>query len=206
MFDPQLRRLIDPVIDRIAARVVALGLSADQVTWIGFGFGVGACVALALGENGIALTLFLSNRFADGLDGAVARAGATGGSDYGGYLDIVLDFMVYSGLVMAFAIGRPETALWAAWLIFSFVATGSGFLAFGIIAAKRGIDPATRGPKAFFYVGGIAEGGETIFFLALMCAFPAVFPWIVGIFSAMCWMTVLARIATARAVFRNDPS
>src|SRR3546814_1217422 len=70
---------------------------------------------LALGSYGGALALILLNRLADGLDGAVARHARV--SDLGGYLDIVLDFLFYSGVVFFFAVGRPTKALPAAFLI-----------------------------------------------------------------------------------------
>src|SRR3546814_15757704 len=68
-------------------------------------------------------------------------------SDLGGYLDIVLDFLFYSGVVFFFAVGRPAEALPAAFLIFSFVGTGASFLAFAALAAKHGITTSARGSK-----------------------------------------------------------
>ena len=85
----------------------------------------------------LALALLLVNRLADGLDGAVARQ--TRLTDLGGFLDIVLDFIVYAGMVFAFALADPAAnALAAAFLLFAFMGTGSSFLAFAIMAAKRG--------------------------------------------------------------------
>ena len=77
-------------------------------------------VVIDIGRGGI-------DDAADGLDGAVARH--VGVTDLGGYLDIVLDFLIYSGIVFGFAVGRPDQALPAAFLIFSFVGTGTAFLA-----------------------------------------------------------------------------
>lgn len=204
MFDARLRRWIDPPLARAGRRIAGFGIDAGQVTWAGFLLGVLACAALALRWDLVALLLFWANRLADGLDGAVARAGAPtkGGADYGGYLDIVLDFLIYSGMVLAFAIGRPEHALWAAVLIFSFVGTGSSFLAYAILAAKRGLETTARGRKSFFHAVGLAEGGETILALSLICVWPAAFPWIAGAFAALCGVTTIARIAMARAARR----
>ena len=113
----------------------------------------------------------LVNRLADGLDGAVARQ--TRLTDLGGFLDIVLDFIVYAGMVFAFALADPAAnALAAAFLLFAFMGTGSSFLAFAIMAAKRGITTDLRGRKSLYYLGGLAEGTETILFLALACLLP----------------------------------
>ncbi|MEC7048815.1 MAG: hypothetical protein VXX06_01805, partial [Pseudomonadota bacterium] len=82
-------------------------------------------------------------------------------TDLGGFLDITMDFLVYSAIPFAFALKDPGNALAAAFLIFSFVGTGSSFLAYAIIAQKRGISTETRGKKSFFHLGGLgaAAGG-----------------------------------------------
>ncbi len=195
MLDVALRRMIDPPLDAIGRRLAGAGVSANTITVAGFAIGVAAVPALALGRPDLALAAILLNRLADGLDGAVARA--TGPTDLGGYLDIVLDFLFYSAVVFGFALGRPDQALWAAFLIFSFIGTGSSFLAYAIIAAKRGAGTERRGRKSIHYLGGLAEGGETILAFVLICLFPDAFPWIAGVFGAMCWITTASRIGQA---------
>ena len=126
MFDPLLRRLVDPVVDPIGGWLDRCGLAADAVTLVGFAIGVGACVALAFEQFILALVLIALNRIADGLDGAIARH--HGVTDFGGFLDIVCDFIIYSGFILGFAIGRPDMALPAAVLIFAFHGDGVVFL------------------------------------------------------------------------------
>jgi phosphatidylglycerophosphate synthase len=195
VFDAALRPLIDPPLAAAGRRLAAAGVGADALTVGGFGAGLAACVALALQAYGVALVLIAVNRLADGLDGAVARV--RGPTDFGGYLDIVLDFLFYAGAPVAFAVGRPEAALPAALLVLSFVGTGSSFLAYAAIAAKRGITTARRGRKSLYYLGGLTEGGETLLFLALMCLLPDAFAWIAGIFAAACALTTATRILGA---------
>lgn len=201
MFDAALRRVIDPPLNAAGRSVARLGVSANAVTVTGFAVGLGAVPALAFQEYGIALALIAANRLADGLDGAVARA--TGPSDLGGYLDIVLDFIFYSAVVFGVALGRPQEAVFAAFLIFSFIGTGASFLAYAIIAAKRGVSTEARGKKSFFHLGGLTEGTETIACFVAICLFPAYFQWIAGIFGAMCWLTTASRIAQATTAFRD---
>src|SRR5262245_17555540 len=123
MLDRAARRLIDPVLDQLALAAQQRGVTANQITVAGFGLGLAAMGAIALQAYALALLLLLANRLADGIDGALARrAGAT---DLGGYLDIVLDFIIYSGTAFAFALAQPEHALAASFLIFSFMGTGS---------------------------------------------------------------------------------
>lgn len=199
MLDAVLRRVIDPPLDAAGRRLAGGGVTANAVTIIGFAVGVAAVPALAVGRYDLALAAILLNRLADGLDGAVARA--SGPTDLGGYLDIVLDFLFYSGVVFGVALGRPDEAVWAAFLIFSFVGTGASFLAYAIIAAKRGVTSERRGRKTIFYLGGLAEGTETIAALVLICLTPEAFPWIAGGFGAMCWITTAGRIRQAVRTF-----
>ena len=155
------------------------------------------------GAYGLGLLLFLANRVADGLDGAVARH--TGLSDLGGFLDIVLDFLVYAGMVFAFAFADPAAnALAAAFLLFAFMGTGSSFLAFAVMAAKRGFATERRGRKSLYYLGGLTEGVETILFLALACLLPAGFPWLALGFALLCWITTACRIVIAVQLLRES--
>jgi len=199
MLDPLMRRLIDPPLDRVGRWLAGAGMSANTVTVVGFGVGALAVPCLAAQWYGAALAAILVNRLADGLDGAVARH--TTLSDFGGYLDIVCDVIVYAGVAFGFALARPENAVPAAFLILSFVGTGTSFLAFAILAAKRGLASEARGRKSLYYLGGLTEGTETIAIFVVFCLFPSVFPTLAYVFAALCWMTTAARVVTARRRF-----
>jgi len=195
MFDAALRPLADRVLDPLGRMLARSGVTANQVSVVGFVCGVGAGVAVAVGAGMVALGLFAANRLCDGLDGAVARADEA--TDLGGFLDITLDFIIYSGLVFAFAIADPANATAAAFLIFSFVGTGTSFLAFAIIAQKRDISTDIRGKKSFFYLGGLTEGLETIIFLVTVISLPSFFAPLAWVFGALCWITTATRISYA---------
>ena len=49
MFDARLRPLIDPPLNAAGRRLAARGVSPDAVTLTGFGLGLGAALAIALG-------------------------------------------------------------------------------------------------------------------------------------------------------------
>jgi len=146
MFDSRLRPLVDPISNHLGRWLVRFGISANMVTVSGGVIGLLAFHALCLGFYQLALAMILLNRIFDGLDGAVARQ--NGITDLGGYLDIVLDFIFYALIPLGFAIGDPNNALAAAVLITSFVGTGSSFLAFAIMAERRGISTDIRGKKS----------------------------------------------------------
>jgi len=200
MFDAALRPLVDRMLDPAGRSLARAGITANMVTLAGFACGVGAAAAVVLGWSVVAVTLLLLNRLFDGLDGAVARAANS--TDLGGFLDITLDFIFYSAIPMAFALNNPQNGVAAAFLIFSFAGTGSSFLAYAIIAQKRGISTERRGKKSFFHLGGLTEGTETIIFLVMVTAVPALFIPLAWVFGAMCWITTSTRIAEAFRQYR----
>jgi phosphatidylglycerophosphate synthase len=194
VIDASIRRLIDPPLARAGHLLAAVGISADTVTIAGCLMGLAAALAASVGQFCLALALLIANRIADGLDGAIARA--TRHTDRGAFLDIALDFFVYAALPLGFAAWRPDTnALPAAFLLASFVANGSAFLAFSILAEKRGMRTTRQGRKTIYYLAGIAEGFETIVFMAAFCLFPSWFPMLSLIFGTLCWFSAVARLA-----------
>lgn len=195
MLDRAARRLIDPVLEQLAIAAQQRNITANQVTVAGFACGLAAVAAIALQSYALGLLLLLANRLADGVDGALARR--NGATDLGGYLDIVLDFIIYSGAAFAFALAQPEHALAAAFLIFSFMGTGSSFLAFAIFAAKRKLDGEAATNKSFYYLGGITEGTETILLFVIVLIFPGWFPAAAYAYGTLCWLTTIGRIGAA---------
>lgn len=179
---------------RLTALVIdKLGVKANWITLLGFVIGMMVLPALYFGNTSLALIFVVINRVMDGLDGAVARV--QGPTDLGGYLDITLDFIFYSAVIFGFALMNPvDNALAASFLIFSFMGTGSSFLAFAIMAEKRKIERLEYGRKSLYFLGGLAEGTETIVFLILICLFPSYFAIMAYTFGGICWITTATRI------------
>ena len=193
MFDARLRPWIDPPLNAAGQRLAASGVTADTVTIFGFILGVAAAAAIAFGAFAVAFALIALNRLADGLDGAVARASHK--TDRGGYLDIVLDFFFYGAVPFGFALADPgSNALAAAALLLSFYMNGASFLGFSVMAAKRGITTEVQGKKSLYYLGGLAEGAETIAVFLAMCLFPGAFPILAWVFAAVCVISASARV------------
>jgi phosphatidylglycerophosphate synthase len=188
MIDDILRERFRHPVDATGAWVARRGVKAEALTVAGFAVGVAGCLAIVGDYYWLALFCLALNRLADLVDGAVARASRV--TDWGGFLDILLDLLIYSGYVLAFAIGRPENALAAAVLIYTFLATGASFLAAANIAARRGITRESPEKKSFFYKAAIAEGAETTAYLVLICLFPGTFVTLTYGFAAICWLSV----------------
>lgn len=193
MFDRLLQSLINPLLQRAARVLVRGGVGADSITWAGFGLGMGGAAAVAVQRPGLGLGLILASRLADGLDGAVARQ--TRPTDRGAFLDITLDFLFYASIPLAFALAdAPANALAAAVLLAAFIGTGSSFLAFAVLAERRGLSSLAYPQKGLYYLGGLTEAGETLACFAAMCLWPAAFAPLALGFAALCGLTLLARL------------
>ncbi|ESW61797.1 MAG: phosphatidylglycerophosphate synthase [Rhodobacter sp. CACIA14H1] len=202
MLDGMMRRLIDPPLGAAGKRLAALGVTADAVTLAGLGLGLVAAAVIAAGGAGwVAVLPLLAGRVADGLDGAVARA--RGKSDFGGYLDIVCDFVFYAAIPMAFVLRDPAAnGVAGAFLLASFYVNGATFLGYAVLAEKRGMETRSRGEKSLYFTAGLLEGTETIAFFLLICLLPTAFAPLAWGFGALCLVTAGARVWLARRTFR----
>jgi phosphatidylglycerophosphate synthase len=205
MLDRRAQALIAPGLRRAAAGLQRRGVSADQVTLAGFALGLAAAAAIALAQPLAGLALLLASRLADGLDGALARL--TRPTDRGAFLDIALDFMFYASIPLAFALADPAAnALAAAVLLCSFVGTGSSFLAFAVMAERRGLHNLALPDKGLYYLGGLTEATETLICFALMCLWPAAFAPLAYGFALLCGLTWLSRLHAGWAVLAPPPA
>lgn len=204
MFDARLRPIIDGPLDRAGAWLAGRGARADVVTLLGLLVGLCAAAAIANQLYLAGLALILANRLLDGLDGAIARA--TRLTDFGGYLDIVADFVFYVAIPVGFGLAAPANLLPALLLVASFCLTGISFLAFATLAAKRGLETAAHGRKSFFYNTGLAEGTETILAFVLMALLPGHFATIAFVYAGLCVLTVVQRSLSAWHQFTAPPA
>ena len=204
MIDRQTTALIRPALESLARRLVRLRIGADALTFAGLAVGWAAAGAIALQGFWLGAALILVSRLLDGLDGAVARA--TTPTDRGAFLDITLDFLFYPAIPLAFAIADPPVnALAAALLLAAFVGTGTCFLAFATIAAKRGLTSVDYPDKSFYFLGGLTEATETLAFFIAMCLWPQHFATLAFLFAAMCAVTIATRLYWGWQAFGQNP-
>ena len=203
MLDPLMRRLIDPPLNGVAA-VWPRRVSANQITIFGLALGVVCFLAIAVNAMTAALVLLALNRLADGLDGAVARARTP--SELGAYLDIVSDFVLWGLLPIGFIILDSNNAVAAAILLSSFSMSMTVFLAFAIMAEKRGLETDAQGSKSFFYIAGLAEGTETIAFFAIVIIWPGAFIPAAFVYAGIVYLSVIGRVASSYLILKDLPS
>lgn len=194
MLDKFITPIIKPMLNPIVIVLHKRGVTADQLTIVGFIIGMLALPLLAYQLWFGALIIIVLNRVFDGLDGALARH-ANQSSSAGGYLDITLDFLFYAVVPFGFILANPEqNAIAGALLLFAFIGTGSSFLAFAIAAEKFQLDKPQFKYKSFYYLNGLTEGTETIVLFIAFCIWPQHFVILASIFAAACMVTIVTRI------------
>lgn len=193
MLDRQATALIKPAVLYLAKLVKRAGITANQISLMGFLIGMAAAFLIANSAYLTGAVVILLSRSLDALDGAVARLSKP--TDVGGFLDIAFDFLFYASIPLAFALSDPErNALPAAVILAAFIGTGSSFLAFSVIATKRGMTSLDYPDKSFFFLGGLTEATETLICFIAMCVYPEFFIELAYGFSALCVITTVTRI------------
>jgi len=205
MFDRAANAALTPLLTAGARTLVRLGVGADAVTCAGFAIGIAGAAAIGFESYLLGLALILASRLADGLDGAVARL-TNQATERGAFLDITLDFVFYASIPLAFAFADPAlNALPAATLLAAFIGTSSSFLAYAVLAERRGLPASVAYPhKGLYYLGGLTEAGETLACFALMCLWPQHFALFAFGFAVLCALTTAGRIVAGARAFKGE--
>jgi phosphatidylglycerophosphate synthase len=186
MRDAALRRQKDRWLEPIATQALA-GVHPNSISAAALVVGLLAAAAAWQGMLWLGLLLWIGNRVLDGLDGVVARKYGKQ-SDFGGYLDLALDYVVYLAIPVAFVALEPSPLrFWGGLLLISsFVLNLMSWSVLSAILEKRRWQAAARsqereGARAFGrqperqperqttveMPPGLIEGAETIAFYTL---------------------------------------
>jgi len=201
MFDRQINKILKPTLEVFAKKLSQYKIQANTLTFAGFFFGL-CCFYFIVNEMFIYAYIFLFfNRFCDGLDGALARL--IGQTDIGAFYDIVSDFLFYTLFPISFIFLDIENAYSICFLLLSFVATQTTFLASAWIVEKNKFLISENQKKSFFYIGGITEGFETILCFVTMLLFYEYINYIAYIFGTLCWITFITRVIFIRKLLKS---
>ncbi|MBI9102891.1 MAG: CDP-alcohol phosphatidyltransferase family protein [Spirochaetales bacterium] len=200
MFDDKLRRLKDRLLG-ILDRGWIKYLTPNQVTSAAFGVGLGIPVFLYLGYNRTAFGLWIVNRILDGLDGLVARKREMV-SDFGGYYDILTDFIIYGSVPLAIALREDSLSVYIAalLLITVFYINGASWMFLSGIMEKRkrrGVDESLP-ITTLEMPRGLIEGGETILFYSLFMLIPDAVVYLMLGMAALTAAGIIIRFLYAR--------
>lgn len=185
MIDTKCRSFFQPLFNYLARPLVRLHVKPDSLTWTAFAFGLTAGLCLAVGYPVIALILLWLSGLLDVLDGTVARL-IKKTSPKGAYLDLILDRMVESAIILGFVWARPVLAF--AGLLF-FTAVLFNFTTFIVAGALF----TNQGKKSMHYDVGLAERTETFLVFSLMILLPAASLAILLIFNGLIFLTGIIR-------------
>lgn len=194
MIDARLRPVLAGTLDRLAAAVDRPWVSPNRLTATGLTLGLAASAAAAAGWWWPALMLWLVSRLADGLDGPLARRRRTA-SALGGFLDIVADFTVYGAFVAGVALGVDGPVTPFLVLLVAYYVNGAALLAYSSIAERLGRERGDE--RSLHFLGGLAEGTETIAVHSLFCLLPGFAGPIAWVWAAVVAVTAGQRVAHA---------
>ena len=203
MLDHTLRVYKDDLLRPIAGQLGRI--SPNAITLLALVIGLAAAGAAALQWYWGALGLWLLNRVFDGLDGMVARAHARQ-SDFGGYLDIVLDFVVYAAVPIGIFLGNQSgaNALALILLLSSFYVNAASWIYLSAILEKRAAGAGARGELTTVTMPtGLVGGAETILFYSVFLVWPGGLPWLFGAMTAMVLVGIGQRLWWARRNLTN---
>jgi phosphatidylglycerophosphate synthase len=200
MFDERMRQIKEVRLHPLAWRL------QDWPPWLftvtGFLSGLAAAVALWQQMYALGFMLWFLNRLFDGLDGAVARVRGRQ-SDFGGYLDIVIDFVVYALIPVGLALGARPAGVGATAVIYSLIfllctyyVNAASWLYLAAILEKRLQNHDGR-LTTITMPAGIIGGTETIIFYTAFIFFPAYLSWLFSLMALLIVLTILQRLVWA---------
>ena len=195
MLDARARRLLAQPLDRIAQRLDRWAMiTPNRLTGLGAVLGVAGAVAAARSWWWLALLLWLASRLADGVDGPLARRAPESAPlrAAGGFLDIMADFLVYGSFVVGVAIGAAGSATPFLLVLLAYYVNGSAFLAFSSIAERRQV--TIDDGRSLSFIGGLAEGTETIAVHSLWCILPMFAGTIAWVWAGVVFLSAAYRV------------
>jgi CDP-diacylglycerol--glycerol-3-phosphate 3-phosphatidyltransferase len=185
------RRLADPVV-RLLGR---LGVTPDQVTFVGLALSLGAAVAVGMGRFGLATILLLLGSVCDMLDGGLARLSGKG-SRFGAFLDSTVDRYAELGLFVGYAVYFADQGTPLDVAVVCVAAAGSILVSYARARAEGlGIDCNV----------GLMERPERLVVLILATALgPVVLLWALRLLAVLTHLTALQRIRHVHGRLRSE--
>ena len=196
MRDAALRAKKDEFMVPLAQTFCAT-VHPNVVSLIAMGMGLLAAAAVIQERYWLGLLLWLLNRLLDGLDGVIARVHGKQ-SDFGGYLDLLFDFVIYLVIPIAFLSAAPTVFnLWAGIALISvYVLNIISWTVLGALLEKRHMQSPSR-LTSMEMPTGLIEGAETIAVYTLFFFFPGYIGYIFFIFAALVLVTAGQRVLWA---------
>ena len=162
--------------------------------------GLTCALFAALGCMRLALFFWLANRCFDGLDGTVARLHQKT-SDWGAYLDILYDHVIYAAIPLALAVSSadPKVYLACAFLQAAFFVNTISWCYLSALLEKRQAGAAERGELTSVTMpAALIEGAETVLFFSCFLIWPGAALWLFSLMALLVSLGVFQRWQFAR--------
>ena len=200
MFDHLLRGTKDRLLAPLAS--LLRDVQPNMLSFMALLLGLAAAVAAAGGRWRVGAVLWLANRVVDGLDGSVARLAGTQ-TDFGGYFDILLDFVVYAAIPLGFAVHSVDRGVlvMAVLLEGAFFVNACSWMYLAAVLEKRASGAGASGELTTVTMPpALIAGFETIVFFTLFFLFPDRLVTLFALMSALVGINVIQRLLWARKV------
>lgn len=195
MLDHMMRGYKDQLLRPLAASMGRVSPNIITVTAMMFGLAAAGLAARQMFL--LAFVLWVVNRILDGMDGLVARL-QDQQTDFGGYLDIVADFVVYAALPIGLFLGAGATTtigISLAFLLGSFYINAASWMYLSAILEKRNLGASIRGERTTVTMpAGLVGGTETILFYSAFLIWPGALRWLFLAMAALVMVGVFQRI------------
>jgi phosphatidylglycerophosphate synthase len=203
MLDNLLRHLKDRLLEPLARALP--GTAPIAITLLALAVGLVGIALLTQQYFGWALLCWLLNRLLDGLDGTVARVHQRQ-SDWGGYVDILSDYVVYAGFPVALVVATPSTGSYLSLglLLACFYLNTASWMYLAAILEKRKHGARNRNELTTITMPvGLIGGTETIIFYSLFLLWPAYLVPLYLLMAGLVLVTVGQRLIWASRYLRE---
>jgi phosphatidylglycerophosphate synthase len=194
MLDHTMRGFKDRLLHPLAE---ALGhFPPNAMTLLAMVVGLTAAVTATQQMYLLALGLWLASRLLDGLDGILARLNDRQ-TDFGGYLDIVADFVVYAAIPIGLFLGRATTELGVSLVLLLgiFYVNAASWMYLSAIREKRSVGASASGELTTITMpAGLIGGTETILFYSAFLIWPDALRWLFLAMAGLVLIGVIQRL------------
>ena len=185
MIETYLRDFVQPLFDALGRVLIALRLSPNTITFFALVSGLAAAYCIATNNVPAAFALMLLSGLWDIMDGTVARL-THNAQKIGAYMDLIVDRLVESFIILGFYLLSPEHAL--AYLI-CMTAIFFHFSTFIVAGALF----TNTSKKSMHYDKSIIERTEAFVAFGLMMWYPAYIFEVLMVFSVATALSGVAR-------------
>jgi phosphatidylglycerophosphate synthase len=198
MFDTPLRKIKDRVGTPLARSLSRV--SPTTVSLIGLVIALFAAWSAYRQIYFAAFALWILDRVLDGLDGLLARL-HNKQSDFGGYVDILTDFVAYAALPIGLVAGSPssERYLALAFLLASFYINTASWMYLAALLEKRALH-GNDTQTSIVMPAGLIGGFETIIAFGAFTLFPTYLTTLYIIFTILVFITIAQRLIWAKRI------